>query len=170
MDGKGQGTRQADGRGPAASLWKGSLASSGDSPGWRGRGKSPCGEEAEAGKGSPQLQPFSPGACSRTSQSRRRGTRRRRCEPGAVARTQPRCQLWTRPQGCTRPQALRSTKEGEGLVTDHSAPRRSSSGQGERGSTPRWGPPGPIHAEQPVWPRSLAPIGSPRAGIGAQWT
>lgn len=29
--------------------------------GGAGEGRSPCGEEAEAGKGSPQLQPFSPG-------------------------------------------------------------------------------------------------------------
>lgn len=71
---------------------------------------------------------------------------------GAGARHSHCASLGLRPQGCSRPQALPCHKRGRGLITDNSAPQRRNSGQEERGRTPHWGPPSPIHAEQQSGP------------------
>lgn len=92
-------------------------------------GRSQCVEEAEAGKGSPQLQPFSPrppAAIHGAPGGVQGGV------AGAGARHSHCASLGPRPQGCSRPQALPGHKRGRGLVTDNSAPQRSSHGRRAR--------------------------------------
>lgn len=168
MDGKGQDIRQADGKGRSLFFGKALWPALETALDGAERGRSQCVEEAEAGKGSPRLQPFFP--CPPAATHRAPGGVQR----GGVWREQePRhshcAGFGPRPQGCSRPQALPRHKSGRGLFTDNSAPQESNSRQEERGRTPHWGPPSPIQAEQPVWACSLPPIGSLQAGIGAQW-
>lgn len=133
-----------------------------------GEGRSPCREEAEAGKGSPRLQPFSPGppaaphGLREAHEEEVRGGSRSQ-DTVAVPALDPASGLLQAPSPPIH-------NRGRGLVTDHSAPQRSHRGREERGRTPHRGPPGPVPAEQPVWPGSLPPIGSLQAGTGAQWT
>lgn len=128
-------------------------------------GRSQRVEEAEAGKGSPQLQPFSPrppAAIHRAPGGVQGGVWWEQ-EPGTV--TVPALD----PQGCSGPQALPGHKRGSGLVTDNSAPQRSS-----RGRKSKAGPHTGGHPARSMWSSQSGPvappIGSLQAGTGAQWT
>lgn len=93
-----------------------------------GEGRGQCGEEAEAGRGSPQLQPFFPGPPAATQGA-----------PGGV----PGGGVWweqepghshcasfgPRPQGCSRPRTLPSTKEGEASSLTTQPHREATAGR-----------------------------------------
>lgn len=74
-------------------------------------GRSQCVEEAEAGKGSPQLQPFFPVLLPQLMELQE--VYKEEVRGGSRSQDTVTVPALDRPQGCSRPQALPSTKEGE---------------------------------------------------------
>lgn len=138
MDGKGQGIRQADGQGPIAFLWKGSLASSGDSSGDSvEEGRSRRVEEAEAGKGGPQLQPFSPGPPVQLTELQEAYEE----EVCGGSRAQSLCQPWTPPSGLLQAPSPSKPQKRERPNHRQLSPAEEQQRQEDRGRTHTGGHP-----------------------------
>lgn len=111
MDSKGEGIRQADGQGPTTFLWKGSLANSGDRPGWHGIGKESMCRVGGGWEKAPSAPAHLPRSC-RDAQSSGRCTRRRHVA-GAGARTVTVPALEPALRAALGPAPFHATKEGE---------------------------------------------------------
>lgn len=129
MDGKGQGIRQADGQGSIAFLWKGSLASSGDS----------VEEEAEAGKGGPQLQPFPPGPPAQLTELQEVYKE----EVCGGSKAQSLCQPWTPPSGLLQAPSPSRPQKRERPDHRQLSPAEEQQRQEDRGRTHTGGHPAP---------------------------
>lgn len=155
-----QGGRQAKGRGPGTPLWKGSSASSGGRPGgtrkWEGANAR---SRLRLGKGvlSPSFFPLPP-------------AEPHRAPGGKVGRTQSRGQPWTLSSGPPQAPSPSVPQKRERPPHWRFSPTEEINAGRRRESRPPSGATQPgIQAEKPVWPYSLPPIGSLRAGTGARW-
>lgn len=163
------GWQAGQGPGPITPLWKGSSASSVDRPGmaWKWEGASAW-SRPRLRKGRPQPHPFFPVPPAEKHRALGGNKGRRHVagmEPGHGHCTAldpgPRAVSGRRP--CHR--------RGRGLITGNSAPQRGSTVGRHREARPHIrGHPTQDPSQEGSPACSLRPIGSLRAGTGAQWT